>query len=67
MMVQVYAGDRLCGVVEIQARQNEYTIECDTIASQVKVVNSVTHLTLCEVRVIGLPDPIDGGLAKFSV
>ncbi|KAL5254989.1 hypothetical protein ACHWQZ_G014437 [Mnemiopsis leidyi] len=61
---KVYAGDRLCGVVEIQARQNEYTIECDTIASQVKVVNSVTHLTLCEVRVIGLPDPIDEGEDK---
>ena len=55
----MYAGDKLCGVVTEKARQNEYTMECDTIASQVKVVNSVTHLTLCEVRVLGLPDPID--------
>ena len=43
----------------MKARQNEYSMECDTIASQVKVVNSVTHLTLCEVRVLGLPDPVD--------
>ena len=55
----MYAGDKLCGVVSVKPRQNEYTMECDTIASQVKVVNSVTHLTLCEVRVLGLPDPID--------
>ena len=42
-----------------KAGQNEYVIECDTIASHVKVVNPAAYLTLCEVKVLGLPDPID--------
>jgi hypothetical protein len=57
--LQVFAGDKFCGKVSHKAGQNEYIIECDTIASRVKVINPTTHLTLCEVKVFGFPDPID--------
>eukprot|EP00116_Pleurobrachia_bachei_P000230 sb/3460492/ len=61
---KVYVGDELCGTIEYSGLKNTYTLDCGMVGSFVRIVNDNSYLTLCEVRVMGDPTPVDAGCAN---
>jgi len=55
LSTQVFVGDILCGKVNYVAGQVVYKVVCEggIVGDSVKIKNTKTYLTLCEVKVMG--------------